>query len=65
MGEISPKIRFVGNVRERERERERERRKESFSDFSGFIGWKLLSLELKFFVSMRAMHRHQKEEIFY
>ena len=37
--------------------------KESFGDFLGFVGRKSLSLELKFFVSMRATRRHQKEEI--
>ena len=71
LGEKSPKIRFFGNVRERERERERggggggggRGRKESFGDFSGFVGRKSLSLELKFFVMMRATRRHQKEEI--
>ena len=50
--------------RERKRERERERRrKESFGDFSGFIGWKSSSPELKFFVLKRATRRHQKGEI--
>ena len=31
-----------------------------FDDFSGFIGRKSSSLELKFFVSTRATRRHQK-----
>ena len=60
LGEISPKIGLL-EMLERERERERERRKESFDDFSGFIGRKSLSLE--FFVSARVTRRHQKEKI--
>ena len=58
---MSSKIRFFRNVRERERER--DGRKESFGDFSCFVSRKSLNPELKFFLSMRATRRHQKEEI--
>ena len=43
------------NVREREREA-----KVFFGDSRGFVDRKSSSLELKFFVSTRAMRRHQK-----
>ena len=43
-----------------EREREREKLRFLFGDSWGFVGRKLSSLELKFFVSMRATCRHQK-----
>ena len=49
------------NVREKEREREA---KVFFGDSRGLVARKSLSLELKFFVSTRAMHRHQKRRDF-
>ena len=39
-------------------------RKESFDDLSGFIDRKSSSPELKFFVSTKAMLRHQKERFY-
>ena len=40
LGDISPKIRFVGNVREREREREREEER----ILRRFLGFRLLEV---------------------